>query len=102
MQKMKARKESGGLVDLVHDISAKSGIYYRSDPITQALKLNASHAEESLGVRNQNMPSRALAIGVHSGRPARPDPSPKRPELFEFRAGPARLNFGSCRAGPWA
>jgi hypothetical protein len=42
-----------------------------------------------------------VIIGVHSGRPARPDPSPKRPVLFEFRAGPARLNFGSCRAGPW-
>jgi hypothetical protein len=41
-------------------------------------------------------------IGVHSGRPARPGPSPKRPVLFEFRAGPARLNFGPCRAGPWA
>jgi hypothetical protein len=36
-------------------------------------------------------------IRVHSGRPTRPGPSPKRPVLFEFRAGPARLNFGSCR-----
>jgi transposase InsO family protein len=44
----------------------------------------------------------AITIGVHSGRPARPGPSPKRPVLFEFRAGPARLNFGPCRAGPWA
>ena len=44
----------------------------------------------------------ATSIGVHSGRPARPGPSPKRPVLFEFRAGPARLNFGPCRAGPWA
>ena len=41
-------------------------------------------------------------IGVHSGRPARHGPRPKRPVLFEFRAGPARLNFGPCRAGPWA
>jgi hypothetical protein len=39
-------------------------------------------------------------LGVHSGRPARPGPSPKRSVLFEFRAGPARLNFGPCRAGP--
>jgi hypothetical protein len=39
-------------------------------------------------------------IGVHLGRPAQPGPNPKRPVLFEFRAGPARLNFGSCRAGP--
>jgi hypothetical protein len=46
--------------------------------------------------------ARFTTIGVHSGRPARPGPSPKRPVLFEFRAGPARLNFGSCRAGPWA
>ena len=44
----------------------------------------------------------SFAIGVHSGRPARPGSSPKRPVLFEFRAGPARLNFGPCRAGPWA
>jgi hypothetical protein len=44
----------------------------------------------------------AMIIGVHSGRPARPGPSPKRPVLFEFRAGPARLNFGPCRAGPRA
>jgi hypothetical protein len=43
-----------------------------------------------------------VTIGVHLGRPARPGPSPKRPVLFEFRAGPARLNFGPCRAGPWA
>jgi hypothetical protein len=42
-----------------------------------------------------------VAIGVHSGRPAWPGPSPKRLVLFEFRAGPARLNFGPCRAGPW-
>jgi hypothetical protein len=41
-------------------------------------------------------------IGVHSGRPAQPGPSPKRSVLFEFRPGPARLNFGPCRAGPWA
>lgn len=53
MQKMKARKESGGLVDLVNDISAKSGIYYRSDPITQTLKLNASHAEANAMHRMQ-------------------------------------------------
>jgi hypothetical protein len=33
--------------------------------------------------------------------PARPGPSPKRPVLFEFRPGPARLNFGPCRVGPW-
>jgi hypothetical protein len=41
-------------------------------------------------------------ISVHSGRPARPGPSLKRLVLFEFRAGPVRLNFGPCRAGPWA
>ena len=29
-------------------------------------------------------------IGVHSGRPARPGPSPKRPVLFEFRVVPGR------------
>jgi hypothetical protein len=41
-------------------------------------------------------------IGVHSGRPARPVPSPKRPDTFNF--GPARpnINFGPCRAGPRA
>jgi hypothetical protein len=44
----------------------------------------------------------ATPIGVHSGHPARPGPSPKRPVLFEFWAGPTRLNFGPCRAGPWA
>jgi hypothetical protein len=38
-------------------------------------------------------------ICVHSGRPARSGPSPKRPILFEFRTGLARLNFGPCRAG---
>jgi hypothetical protein len=53
MQKMKARKESGGLVDLVNDISTKSGIYYRSDPITQPIKLNASHAEANAMHRMQ-------------------------------------------------
>ena len=39
------------------------------------------------------------AIGVHSGRPARPGPSPKRPSTFNF--GPARpsIKFGPCRAG---
>jgi hypothetical protein len=41
-------------------------------------------------------------IGVHSGRPARPGPSLKRPVLFEFCAGSAHLNFGPCRSGPWA
>jgi hypothetical protein len=37
-------------------------------------------------------------IGVHSGRPARPGPSPKRPSTFNF--GPARpsIKFGPCRA----
>jgi hypothetical protein len=42
------------------------------------------------------------SIGVHSGRPARPGPSPKKPGTFNF--GPARpnINFGPCRAGPRA
>jgi hypothetical protein len=43
-----------------------------------------------------------ITIGVHSGRLARPSPSPKRPVFFEFRASPARLNFMPCRADPWA
>jgi hypothetical protein len=42
------------------------------------------------------------AIGVHSGRPARPGPSPKRPGTFNFGPGRPNINFGSCRAGPRA
>jgi hypothetical protein len=36
--------------------------------------------------RNKTQPRKAGPIGVHSGRPARPGPSPKRPVMFEFRA----------------
>jgi hypothetical protein len=36
------------------------------------------------------------AIGVHSGHPARSDPSPKRSGPFKFRVGPTRLNLGPC------
>jgi hypothetical protein len=43
-----------------------------------------------------------LAIGVHSGRSTRPRRSPKMLLLFEFRAGPVRLNFEPYRGGPRA
>jgi hypothetical protein len=41
-------------------------------------------------------------IGVHSGRPARPGPSPKKPGTFNFGPGRPNINFGPCRAGPRA
>jgi hypothetical protein len=37
--------------------------------------------------KNQVDPKRMKSIGVHSGRPARHGPSPKRAVLFEFRVG---------------
>jgi hypothetical protein len=42
------------------------------------------------------------AIGVHSGRPARPDPSPKRLGTFNFGSARLIIKFGPCRAGPRA
>jgi hypothetical protein len=69
---------------------------------SEAMRNRGSGREEETAPRMLGLTSWALGIGVHSGRSARPGPSPKRPVLFEFRAGPARLNFGPCRAGPWA
>jgi hypothetical protein len=44
---------------------------------------------------------RVASTSVHSGRPpARPDSSPKRSVLFEFRVSLTRLKFGLYRASP--
>jgi hypothetical protein len=51
-----------------------------------AMQKRWSHIENSLAALEPFV----HGIGVHSGRPAQPGPSLKRPVLFEFRAVPGR------------